>query len=101
VYPVRGQTLLLRAPWIREGHTLTTDKGQRVYTVPRKSGNVSIRTFVQHHHSCFPFSFWSAARETPTTGRIGCLSALLGRLSTLAGTPTHARRRHGRSWPVC
>jgi D-amino-acid oxidase len=69
VYPVRGQTLLLRAPWIREGHTLTTDKGQRVYTVPRKSGNVSTRTFVQHNHPCFPSSFWSAARETPTTGK--------------------------------
>jgi hypothetical protein len=44
MYPIRGQTLLLRAPWVREGHTLTAENGVRVYTIPRRGGDVSMHS---------------------------------------------------------
>jgi D-amino-acid oxidase len=46
LYPIRGQTLLLRAPWIRDGQTLSTENGLRTYTIPRKGGDVSLPIFM-------------------------------------------------------
>ncbi len=43
VYPVRGQTVLLRAPWIKFGKTLSSLTGDWTYILPRRSGNVSAR----------------------------------------------------------
>lgn len=40
VYPIRGQTVLLRAPWIRFGRTLSSTNGMWTYVIPRKSGDV-------------------------------------------------------------
>lgn len=40
VYPIRGQTVLLRAPWVRFGRTLIDTDGLRTYVIPRKSGDV-------------------------------------------------------------
>lgn len=40
MYPIRGQTVLLRAPWIRYGRTMVEKNGLRTYTIPRKSGDV-------------------------------------------------------------
>ena len=48
VYPVRGQVLVLDAPWIKEGRTLQQGKldggegGARTYIIPRRSGQVVI-----------------------------------------------------------
>lgn len=41
VYPLRGQTILLRAPWIKFGKTISSTDGLWTYTIPRRSGDVS------------------------------------------------------------
>lgn len=43
MYSVRGQTVLLRAPWVRFGRTLSSGGGEEVWTyvMPRRSGDVS------------------------------------------------------------
>lgn len=40
VYPIRGQTVLLRAPWIRFGRTMSNKQGLWTYIIPRRSGDV-------------------------------------------------------------
>lgn len=40
VYPARGQTVVLRAPWVRSGRTLTGKDW--VYIIPRKNGDVVV-----------------------------------------------------------
>lgn len=40
VYPIRGQTVLLNAPWIKYSATRTEADGSRSYVIPRRSGNV-------------------------------------------------------------
>jgi glycine/D-amino acid oxidase-like deaminating enzyme len=40
VFPVRGQTVLLRAPWVRFGRTISGTDGLWTYIIPRKSGDV-------------------------------------------------------------
>lgn len=50
VYPVRGQVVVLDAPWIKEGRTLQVGQlsdasgegGERTYIIPRRSGQVII-----------------------------------------------------------
>jgi D-aspartate oxidase/D-amino-acid oxidase len=42
MYPVRGQTLLIRAPWVRFGRTEVTESGM-TYIIPRRSGDVRRR----------------------------------------------------------
>lgn len=43
VYPIRGQTVLVRAPWVRFGRTLSGSGDDAVWTyvIPRRSGDVS------------------------------------------------------------
>ena len=41
MYPVRGQTVLVRAPWVRFGRTEVTGSDLMTYTIPRRSGDVS------------------------------------------------------------
>lgn len=41
MYPIRGQTVLLRAPWVRFGRTMMDENGLLTYTIPRHSGDVS------------------------------------------------------------
>ncbi|KAG6808550.1 hypothetical protein H0H92_003760 [Tricholoma furcatifolium] len=43
VYPIRGQTVLVRAPWVRFGRTMSSLDGTWTYVIPRKSGDVSSR----------------------------------------------------------
>ncbi|KIL62273.1 hypothetical protein M378DRAFT_800119 [Amanita muscaria Koide BX008] len=38
--PVRGQTVLVRAPWIGFGKSVSDEKGSWTYVIPRKNGNV-------------------------------------------------------------
>lgn len=42
VYASRGQNILLRAPWIQSGRTISSGKGEGLWTylIPRRSGNV-------------------------------------------------------------
>jgi D-amino-acid oxidase len=40
MYPLRGQTVLLRAPWVRFGKTISTKEGLWTYIIPRQSGDV-------------------------------------------------------------
>ncbi|RDB30641.1 D-amino-acid oxidase [Hypsizygus marmoreus] len=45
VHPIRGQVVVIRAPWIKEGRTKQIGKidgGQRTYIIPRRSGEVVI-----------------------------------------------------------
>jgi FAD dependent oxidoreductase len=39
MYPLRGQTVLVRAPWVRFGKTEMTESGF-TYIIPRRSGDV-------------------------------------------------------------
>ncbi|EIW77069.1 nucleotide-binding domain-containing protein [Coniophora puteana RWD-64-598 SS2] len=38
VFPVRGQTLLLKAPWLDYGRTMTEEDGTYTYVMPRPGG---------------------------------------------------------------
>lgn len=40
IYPIRGQTVLIRAPWVKFGRT-TNGKDEVTYVIPRRSGDVS------------------------------------------------------------
>ncbi|KAG5651644.1 hypothetical protein H0H81_007954 [Sphagnurus paluster] len=48
LFPIRGQVVILRAPWIKEGRTKQVGKldggegGERTYIIPRRSGEVVI-----------------------------------------------------------
>jgi D-aspartate oxidase len=56
VYPTRGQTILLRAPWVSSSRTLANRKtGLWTYIIPRRSGNV--RVFVCFSGLCTEESF--------------------------------------------
>lgn len=45
VYPVRGQTILLRAPWVEYGRTLSGPDGLYIYMMPRCTGDVRLCFF--------------------------------------------------------
>ncbi|KAJ7089297.1 D-aspartate oxidase [Mycena belliarum] len=40
LYPTRGEVLIIRAPWIRDGVALLYSDGHLTYTIPRQSGDV-------------------------------------------------------------
>jgi hypothetical protein len=40
VYPQRGQTVIVHAPWVKEGRSLVSHEGSRTYIIPRRGGNV-------------------------------------------------------------
>ncbi|KIY48481.1 nucleotide-binding domain-containing protein [Fistulina hepatica ATCC 64428] len=42
VFPIRGQTVTLAAPWIRFGMTLSSRPGVWTYIIPRRSGDVIV-----------------------------------------------------------
>lgn len=45
VYPVRGQLVLIRAPWVKSGCTKSYANDTWTYVMPRRSGDVSQVTF--------------------------------------------------------
>jgi glycine/D-amino acid oxidase-like deaminating enzyme len=45
LYPIRGQTVILRAPWIRSGISLSGEEGAFSYVIPRGNGEVRARCF--------------------------------------------------------
>jgi glycine/D-amino acid oxidase-like deaminating enzyme len=42
MYPIRGQTVLLKAPWIKYGMTMVEKDERRTYTIPRRCGEVRV-----------------------------------------------------------
>lgn len=46
VFPIRGQTLLVRAPWVKDMWVKMHSDGWWSYIIPRKGGNVSILDWV-------------------------------------------------------
>ncbi|KAJ7669020.1 D-amino-acid oxidase [Mycena rosella] len=42
VYPTRGQTVLLRAPWVKSGRAIHSKSGSWTYIIPRRSGDVIV-----------------------------------------------------------
>ncbi|KAH6887871.1 D-amino-acid oxidase [Coprinopsis sp. MPI-PUGE-AT-0042] len=43
MYPIRGQTVLIRAPWVRFGRTIYKDEtGAITYVIPRRSSDVIV-----------------------------------------------------------
>ena len=42
MYPVRGQTVVVRAPWVRFGRTDYSESGL-TYIIPRRSGDVKLQ----------------------------------------------------------
>jgi len=40
MHPIRGQTVLLRAPWVKFGTTIDMEIGAWTYVIPRRSGDV-------------------------------------------------------------
>ncbi|KAK2465596.1 hypothetical protein APHAL10511_002488 [Amanita phalloides] len=42
VYPIRGQTVIMNAPWIRSGVAASNEKGAFSYIIPRVSGEVVV-----------------------------------------------------------
>ncbi len=59
VYPVRGQVVLLRAPWIKFGRTAShLPSSLWTYIIPRRSGDVSVslQASISMRSSCWPRS---------------------------------------------
>ena len=47
VYPVRGQVIILKTPWIKFGRTAShSEQGLWTYIIPRRSGDVSVSRFL-------------------------------------------------------
>ncbi|KAI0060748.1 D-aspartate oxidase [Artomyces pyxidatus] len=42
MHPVRGQTVLLHAPWVTFGRSLVGETGSQTYIIPRRGGNVIV-----------------------------------------------------------
>jgi glycine/D-amino acid oxidase-like deaminating enzyme len=42
VFPLRGQTVIVRAPWIRFGRSMFGADGSITYIIPRRGGDVCI-----------------------------------------------------------
>lgn len=51
VFPVRGQVVLIRAPWIKFGRTAShAADGLWTYIIPRRSGDVRVpRSYVRYN----------------------------------------------------
>jgi len=45
MYPIRGQTVLLKAPWVKYGRTMVEKDGLRTYTIPRRCGDARFNLF--------------------------------------------------------
>lgn len=76
IYPIRGQTVLIRAPWMKFGRTIN-GKDEVTYIIPRRSGDVS----------------QTAAQAT----RVKCLAVrdrlfLVGQEVWMTGIQSHGRR---------
>ena len=84
VYPVRGQVVMLRAPWIDFGRTVShAQEGLWTYIIPRRSGDV-------RDHA-------ADDGDRATNVLLSSRSLLAERRSTTTGTQLRDRRRRQRS----
>ena len=60
MFPVRGQTVLLRAPWIKNMLEFHDIQELPVYIFPRKSGEVSLLTYriICYVYYCLGYRRW-------------------------------------------
>jgi D-aspartate oxidase len=42
MHPIRGQTVLLRAPWVKFGRTIDMENASWTYIIPRRGGDVLV-----------------------------------------------------------
>ncbi|CAA7270241.1 unnamed protein product [Cyclocybe aegerita] len=54
VFPARGQTVLIRAPWINFGRTFSGENNEWTYIIPRKNGDVILGGTVGSSDDWFP-----------------------------------------------
>ncbi|KAJ3496515.1 hypothetical protein NLJ89_g10475 [Agrocybe chaxingu] len=54
VFPARGQTVLIRAPWINFGRTFSGENNEWTYIIPRKNGDVILGGTVGSSEDWFP-----------------------------------------------
>lgn len=47
MFPIRGQTVLVRAPWVKFGRTISSKDGLWTYIIPRKGGTVRISSLLR------------------------------------------------------
>lgn len=71
--PVKGQTVLIRAPWVQFGKSASDGRGMWTYVIPRRSGNV-ILGGVKHANSWCVFSALDGAWLTSTGIKKGTLN---------------------------
>ena len=64
VFPIRGQTVLIRAPWVKFGRTIN-GKDEVTYIIPRRSGDVSgtmIRSVLKNEPLGTGYPWWNQGR---------------------------------------
>ncbi|KAI5117887.1 hypothetical protein M0805_002278 [Coniferiporia weirii] len=83
VYPIRGQTVLLRAPWVRFGRTLSGNDGPPTYIIPRRSGDVIVGGIIDEND-------WEPKPRPETT--VDILTRALAICPELS--PTYAENPH-------
>ena len=71
VHPIRGQTVLLRAPWIKFGSSINIDDASQTYIIPRRSGDVPpfLRLFFVICRRPVAFRSYLGGPETRTIGK--------------------------------
>ena len=62
VYPVRGQTVILRAPWIEGGRSLVIESGSKTYIIPRRDGTVGQFTNLSSSYHSIIYSYAGCSR---------------------------------------
>lgn len=109
LYPTRGQTVVVRAPWVRFGITVADANGKLTYVIPRKSGDVRVLAACNLGADKLLASliFHRLSLGGPQSMTIGhflfrrCLriSRILDiDVLLFLGTPTHDQRRRAISW---
>lgn len=83
VYPVRGQIVIIRAPWVDFGRTAShAEQGLWTYVIPRRSGDVGSLLSVEWHGDT-DRGRWRRWRDRSSLG---------ARRKIMIGTRPHARR---------
>jgi hypothetical protein len=108
VYPIRGQTVLLRAPWIRFGRSVSNSKeGISTYIIPRPGGDVRTLCPFGYRglwltycaaHAVYPWWHQSGGRLVRNSMAVNLTAnQLTHAMYALPGTRVHALPPHARS----
>jgi D-amino-acid oxidase len=95
MYPIRGQTVLLRAPWVKFGRAISSKDGLWTYIIPRRSGDV--RKLISHRRllRCTLDHRWWDQSGQRLVG--SCHSSLGPDLISFSGIQFLAQRPHSTS----